>query len=316
MAELGAEDAAEGLGTTAGGRAMKATVRGQIAQAGPRRRVARLWREARKEPAGTVGLLTILALIVIAILAPLLPLDPFASDSAARFLGPTAEYPLGTDPFGRDTLARLVYGMRTSLAVGFGASTLGVLAGAIAGVLGGYWGGALDFVLQRTIDVFMAFPMLLLALALAAVFGPSLGNVILALALPIIPNAARVSRATVLEVKGSGLLEPSQCLGTPWPRIIRSYILPNIAPPMIVVFTAYVGLAIRMEAALSWLGVGIREPNPSWGLMMSGPALETARVAPIMIIAPGSMIIITVLAINFAGDSVRNWLDPIARRAQ
>ncbi len=275
----------------------------------------RMWSEIKKEPAGTIGLVTIVTFAGLALLAPYLPLDPFASDSGARFLGPTRDHPLGTDPFGRDTLARLIFGMRTSLAVGFGAATIGVVVGATAGIISGYRGGSVDFMLQRTIDVFMAFPMLLLALALAAVFGPSLSNVILALALPIIPNAARVSRATVLEVKSSGLLEPSQCLGTPWPRIVRSYILPNVAPSMIVVFTAYVGLAIRMEAALSWLGVGIREPNPSWGLMMSGPALETARSAPLMIIAPGTMIILTVLAINFAGDSLRNWLDPIARRS-
>lgn len=275
----------------------------------------RIWREVRKEPAGTLGLVTILLLAAVALLAPSLPLDPFASDSNLRFLGPTRKHPLGTDPFGRDTLSRLVFGMQTSLIVGFGAASLGVLVGMVAGIFGGYRGGAIDFALQRTIDVFMAFPMLLLALALAAVFGPSVPNVILALALPIIPNAARVSRATVLEVKSSGLLEPSQCLGTPGTRILRSYILPNVAPSMIVVFTAYVGLAIRMEAALSWLGVGIREPNPSWGLMMSGPAMETARSAPLMIIAPGFMIVVTVLSINFAGDSLRNWLDPIARRS-
>jgi peptide/nickel transport system permease protein len=284
-----------------------------VPAAAPLRR--RIWSGIRKEPAGTIGLATIVLLVLIALAAPLLPLDPFASDSGARFLGPTREHPLGTDPFGRDTLARLIFGMRTSLSVGFGAAALGVLVGVTVGVLGGYRGGAVDFSLQRAIDVFMAFPMLLLALALAAVFGPSVRNVTLALALPIIPNAARVSRATVLEIKGSGLLEPSRSFGTPWTRIVRRYLWPNVTPAMIVIFTAYVGLAIRMEAALSWLGVGIREPNPSWGLMMSGPALETARSAPLMIIAPGSLIVITVLAINFGGDSLRNWLDPVARRS-
>jgi peptide/nickel transport system permease protein len=276
---------------------------------------SKVWRGVRKEPVGTAGLVILGVFIVTAAVAPLLPIDPFGSDSGARYLPPSWEHPFGTDPFGRDTFARLIYGMRTSLAVGFGAASLGVLLGVTAGVLGGYRGGAVDFVLQRVIDVFMAFPMLLLALALAAVFGPSLQNVIFALALPIIPNAARVSRATVLEVKGSGMLEPSQSIGTPSLRIVRSYLIPNVTPSMIVVFTAYVGLAIRLEAALSWLGVGIREPNPSWGLMMSGPALETARSAPWMIIAPGSMIVITVLAVNFGGDSLRNWLDPVARRS-
>lgn len=277
--------------------------------------VWRIWRGIRKEPVGTVGMVIFGVFSLTALAAPILPIDPFTADSGARFLPPSLEHPLGTDPFGRDTFARLIYGMRTSLAIGFGAATLGVLLGVAAGVLGGYRGGAVDFVLQRIIDVFMAFPMLLLALALSAVFGPSLRNVILALALPIIPNAARVSRATVLEVKGSGLLEPSKSIGTPWGRIVRSYLIPNVTPAMIVVFSAYVGLAIRMEAALSWLGVGVREPEPSWGLMMSGPALETARSAPWMIIAPGVMIVITVLSINFAGDSVRNWLDPVARRS-
>lgn len=276
---------------------------------------SKIWRGIRKEPIGTIGLAILGVFILTSLAAPLLPIDSFSSDSGERFLSPSLEHPLGTDPFGRDTFARLIYGMRTSLAVGFGAAALGVLLGVTAGVLGGYRGGAVDFVLQRVIDVFMAFPMLLLALALSAVFGPSLKNVILALALPIIPNAARVSRATVLEVKGSGLLEPSKSIGTRWGRIVRSYLIPNVTPAMLVVFSAYVGLAIRMEAALSWLGVGIREPNPSWGLMMSGPALETARAAPWMIISPGSMIVITVLSINFAGDSIRNWLDPVARRS-
>lgn len=284
----------------------------------PRRRMnraGRIWSQIRKEPAGTLGLIVMGVLILAAVMAPILPIDPYASDADARFLGPSLEHPLGTDPFGRDTFSRLIYGMRTSLAVGFGAAVIGVLLGATAGVLGAYRGGAVDFLLQRTIDVFMAFPMLLLALALAAVFGPSMRNVILALALPIVPNAARVSRATVLEVKGSGVLEPAQSFGTGWWRIVRVYLWPNVTPAMIVVFTAYVGLAIRMEASLSWLGVGIREPNPSWGLMMSGPVLETARNAPLMIIAPGGMIIVTVLAINFGGDSLRNWLDPVARRS-
>jgi peptide/nickel transport system permease protein len=274
-----------------------------------------IWRGMRKEPAGSLGLLVIAVLAIVAILAPLLPIDPYSSNSANRFASPSASNLLGTDPFGRDTFARLIYGMRTSLAVGFGAALLGVVVGAAAGVIGAYIGGAVDYAVQRLVDVFMAFPMLLLALTLSAVFGASIQNVVLALALPIIPNAARVSRATVLSIRGDGLLEPPISIGLTGPRIIWRYLLPNVAPAMIVVFSAYVGLAIRMEASLSWLGVGIREPNPSWGLMMSGPALETARSGPWMIIAPGLMIVITVIAVNFAGDSLRNWLDPVARRS-
>lgn len=169
-------------------------------------------------------------------------------------------------------------------------------------------------VLQRIIDTLMAFPMLLLAIALAGALGPTLFNVILALALPIVPRAARVSRASCLGITARPYVEAAVSIGcTPW-RIIRLHVVPNLLAPLLIILTAYIGTAITAEAALSFLGAGVQEPTASWGLSMAGPAVNLARVAPWLILIPGSMIALTVMAANLLGDALRNWLDPTLRR--
>lgn len=272
-------------------------------------------RVARQEPFGVAGGLILLVMVVLAAGAPYFaPLDPAASDSAALYSRPTSVYWLGTDAFGRDILSRLIYGARVSLLVGLGASLLGVVVGAALGIGAGYRGGWTDSVAQRVTDAMLAFPMLLLALAMAAVLGPSLRNVIIALAVPIVPRAARIARSSVLALKATPFVEAARALGGGDLRIMVRHVLPNAFAPLLVIATAYLGLAIVQEAALDYLGAGIQEPEASWGLMMSGSATSLALVAPWIVIFPGLAICLAVLASNLLGDAIRDLLDPRLRR--
>jgi peptide/nickel transport system permease protein len=236
-------------------------------------------------------------------------------NSNALFQPPSAEHWLGTDAFGRDTLSRLIYGARISLLVGFGASALGVLVGTAFGLTAGYLGGWFDLVTQRLLDALLAFPMLLLALAITSVLGSSLVNVIIALALPIMPRAARIARASTMSLKNTTFVEAARATGCSDWRIVFRHILPNTFAPLLVIATAYLGLAIVQEAALSYLGAGIREPNASWGLMMTGSATSLALTAPWIVIFPGLAISLAVLASNLLGDAIRDALDPKLQRS-
>jgi peptide/nickel transport system permease protein len=268
-------------------------------------------RFAREQPLGTIGALVLLVMAVLAIGAPYLaPFDPSQGDSSALSAAPNATHWLGTDAFGRDNLSRLIYGARVSLLVGLGASVLGVAVGAAIGIITTYRGGWWEAVAQRLMDALLAFPMLLLALAMAAVLGPSLRNVIIALAVPIVPRAARIARSSVLVLKNTTFIEASRAIGCSDLRIIVRHILPNMFAPLLVIATAYLGLAIVQEAALDYLGAGIQEPDSSWGLMMSGSATALALTAPWIVIFPGIAICITVLATNLLGDAIRDVLDP------
>jgi peptide/nickel transport system permease protein len=251
---------------------------------------------------------------VIALGAPYIaPFDPAQGDPAALSSPPNVSNWLGTDAFGRDNLSRLIYGARISLLVGVGASLLGVGAGAAIGIVTAYRGGWVDIVAQRIMDALLAFPMLLLALAMAAVLGPSLPNVIVALAMPIVPRASRIARSSVLVLKATTFIEASRALGCSDMRIIIRHVLPNIFAPLLVIATAYLGLAIVQEAALDYLGAGIQEPDSSWGLMMSGSATTLALTAPWIVVFPGLAICVTVLATNLLGDAIRDLLDPKLR---
>ena len=268
-------------------------------------------RFAREQPLGTIGALVLLVMAVLAIGAPYLaPFDPSQGDSSALSAAPNATHWLGTDAFGRDNLSRLIYGARVSLLVGLGASVLGVAVGAAIGIITTYRGGWWEAVAQRLMDALLAFPMLLLALAMAAVLGPSLRNVIIALAVPIVPRAARIARSSVLVLKNTTFIEASRAIGCSDLRIIVRHILPNMFAPLLVIATAYLGLAIVQEAALDYLGAGIQEPDSSWGLMMSGSATALALTAPWIVIFPGMAICVTVLATNLLGDAIRDVLDP------
>lgn len=277
-------------------------------------RMRSLGRMAREQPLGALGAMVLLTMVILAIGAPTFaPFDPTQGDSAALNSPPGATYWLGTDAFGRDNLSRLIFGARISLLVGVGASLLGVAIGAALGIVATYRGGWLDVVTQRLMDALLAFPMLLLALAMAAVLGPSLPNVIVALAMPIVPRAARIARSSVLVLKASTFIEAARATGCSDLRIMLRHILPNTFAPLLVIATAYLGLAIVQEAALDYLGAGIQEPDSSWGLMMSGSATSLALTAPWIVIFPGLAICLVVLATNLLGDAIRDLLDPKLR---
>jgi peptide/nickel transport system permease protein len=269
----------------------------------------------RTKPLGAAGALIIFGLMVVAALAKALaPYDPYHADYALQFARPSVEHWFGTDEFGRDLLSRIVYGARIALFVGFTASFIGCTLGGLVGVVSAYLGGTVDLLLERLMDILLAFPQLILALAIASILGPAVQNVVIAIAIPIIPRAARVVRATALSVKENVYVEAVSALGAPRWRIILRHIVPNVVAPYIIMLTAQLGGAILAEAALSYLGLGAAEPTPSWGLMLSGSALSYAEKAPWLPLFPGIAISLGVFGFNLFGDSLRDALDPRLRK--
>jgi peptide/nickel transport system permease protein len=268
----------------------------------------------RAKPLGAAGGLVILIMLFVGGLSDVLaPYDPYQADYALQFARPSAEHWLGTDEFGRDLMSRLIHGARIALFVGFSASFIGCTLGGLLGVVSAYCGGRLDLLLERVMDMLLAFPQLILALAIASILGPAVQNVVIAISIPIIPRAARVVRSTALSVKENVYVEAVQALGAPQPRIILRHIVPNVVAPYIILLTAQLGGAILAEAALSYLGLGAAEPTPSWGLMLSGSALSYAEKAPWIAVFPGIAISLGVFGFNLFGDSLRDALDPKLR---
>ena len=269
---------------------------------------------ARTKPLGAGGALIILAMMFVALFAArLAPYDPYEADYAAQFVRPSAEHWFGTDEFGRDVMTRIMYGARIALFVGFVASFSGCTIGALLGVVSAYWGGRVDLLLERLMDILLAFPQLILALAIASILGPAVQNVVIAVSIPIIPRAARVVRSAALAVKENQYVEAVNALGASWRRVVAQHILPNVAAPYIIMLTAQLGGAILAEAALSYLGLGAAEPTPSWGLMLSGSAPSYAEKAPWIALFPGIAISLGVFGFNLFGDSLRDALDPKLR---
>ena len=272
-------------------------------------------RFVRTKPLGAAGALIILGMLFVAVFArALAPYDPYTGDYAVQFSRPSAEHWLGTDEFGRDVLSRLMYGARIALFVGFTASFAGCTIGGLVGVLSAYWGGKADLLIERLMDILLAFPQLILALAIASILGPAVPNVVIAVAIPIIPRAARVVRATALAIKENQYVEAVHALGATQPRVILQHIVPNVVAPYIIMVTAQLGGAILAEAALSYLGLGAAEPTPSWGLMLSGSAPSYAEKAPWIALFPGMAISLGVFGFNLFGDSLRDALDPKLRK--
>jgi peptide/nickel transport system permease protein len=268
----------------------------------------------RTKPLGAVGAFIILAMLAVALVAPwLAPYDPYEADYAAQFVRPAAEHWFGTDEFGRDVLSRVMYGARIALFVGFAASLAGCSIGALLGVLSAYCGGKVDLLLERLMDILLAFPQLILALAVASILGPAVPNVVIAVSIPIIPRAARVVRATALSIKQNQYVEAAHGLGASHPRVVAQHILPNVLAPYLIILTAQLGSAILAEAALSYLGLGAAEPTPSWGLMLSGSAPAYAEKAPWIGLFPGFAISLAVFGFSLFGDSLRDALDPKLR---
>jgi len=269
---------------------------------------------ARRRPLGAAGAVIVIAMLAVAVLAPVIaPYDPVAVDFAAMLSAPSAKHWLGTDAFGRDVLSRLIFGSQTALLVGFGSALFGATAGAILGVGSAYFGGKLDLYLQRFMDIFLSFPLIILALAIVAILGNTLPNVIMAITIPMIPRCALVIRSSALAIREMPYVDAARAAGFGHARIILRHMLPNVMAPYLIMVTAFLGQAILLEASLSFLGLGVQEPTASWGLMLRGAAVDFAETAPWMAIFPGLAISLAVFAFNLFGDSLRDALDPKLR---
>jgi peptide/nickel transport system permease protein len=268
----------------------------------------------RRRPLGAIGAAIILLMAIAAASADVLaPYNPLENDYAAMLSAPSAQHWLGTDAHGRDVLSRILYGSRTALMVGLGASLLGATLGSLIGVASAYFGGRVDLTVQRIMDVFFAFPVIILALAVVAVLGTGVGNVILAIATPMVPRCARVVRASALGVREMPYIDAARAAGFGHRRIILRHMLPNVMAPILIMATAFLGEAILLEASLSFLGLGVQEPTAAWGLMLRGAAVDFAETAPWMAIFPGLAISLGVFGFNLFGDSLRDALDPRLR---
>lgn len=273
-----------------------------------------VWRRLRRNKAALVGMSVVVLLVVVAILAPVLaPYDPNQTNMTQRLKGPSSAHPLGTDNFGRDMLSRIIYGSRISLYVGFVAVGIGAVFGGILGAIGGYYGGRLDNFIMRCMDVLLAIPQIILAIAIVGALGTSLLNLMIAVGISQLPRYARVVRASALTVRGQEFVEAAKAVGASDARIIIENILPNCMAPIIVQSTLGVAQAILSAAALSFLGLGIQPPTAEWGSMLSS-GRQFLRQAPYLTFFPGLAISIVVLALNIFGDGLRDSLDPKLRQ--
>lgn len=262
----------------------------------------------------TFGAILTVALLIIAIAAPLIaPFDPNVQDTSRRLESPSRSHLLGLDDLGRDVLSRIVYGARVSLRVGFSVVLIASIIGIVAGAISGYYGGAVDAVIMRLTDILLAFPGILLAIALVAVLGPSLNNVILALATIGWVGYARLVRGQVLKVREMEFVTAAKALGARSGRVIALHVLPNVINPVIVMATLGLAGAILSEAALSFLGLGVQPPTPSWGAMLTS-GRRYLGLANHLAIFPGAAIMLAVMGLNFLGDGLIDALDPKYRK--
>lgn len=275
----------------------------------PRWRLPRVWRR----PLAIIGLVIVAFWLIVVLLAPVLaPYDPLAQ-SSPRFLSPSLQHPFGTDGVGRDVLSRVIHGARISIPIAVMLVGLSLAVGSTVGAIAGYFGGWVDAVLMRLVDLFFSFPAIILAMAVSAALGPSLVNAVLAIVVVSWPAYARLTRSLVLSLRDAHFVEASRLLGTSSPRALVRDIAPNILGPIAVISTLELGNAILLLSGLSYLGLGAVPPTPEWGAMVS----EGSRVFYNYWVAlfPGLAILSIVLAFNFIGDSLRDALDPRSSRA-
>ncbi|HXU23438.1 MAG TPA: ABC transporter permease [Tepidiformaceae bacterium] len=261
------------------------------------------------------GLVPIVLMILLAVFAPLIAQAPPNQQNGDVLLhAPSFAHLLGTDENGRDVLARVAYGARVSLWVGFASVCIGVAIATVIGMVSGSAGGWVDLVLQRVVDVLMAFPSFVLILLIAAVLGPGERNTIIAIAVFLLAGPSRVIRGQVLAVKGNVYIEAAEVIGCSHTRVLIHHILPNVFDVIVVIMSINIAFAIITEAALSFIGLGIPPPNPDWGSMVSGTETAYLAQAPWIIAAAGGALAITVYAFNMLGDSLRDILDPRLRQ--
>ena len=275
-----------------------------------RSQLGEVWRRLRRNKAAVLGMSVIVVLFVVAIFAPLLaPYDPNKIDMKVRLQASSPEHLLGTDNFGRDILSRIIYGSRISLYVGFVAVGIGAIFGGILGAIGGFYGKQIDNVIMRLMDVLLAVPQIILAIAIVGVLGTSLTNLMVAVGISQVPRYARLVRASAMSLRGQEFVEAARAIGATDLRIILENILPNCMAPIIVQTTLKIADVILTIAGLSFLGLGIQAPMPEWGSMLSG-GRSYIRDYSYMTLFPGLAIMTTILSLNLMGDGLRDALDP------
>jgi len=275
----------------------------------------RLMQLIRQKKLGAFGGAIILAMILMAVFAETMsPYDPLENNYEHIFQAPNSEHWLGTDRYGRDILSRIIHGSRTALFIGIISAFLGATTGFVLGLASGYFGGMFDLIFMRFIDLFMAFPPLIMVLAIVATFGNAMPYVIAAISVSIIPDSVRIIRANALQVRQAPYVDSAIALGFSHARIIFRHMLPNVMAPYLIIFTAAVGGAILAEAALSFLGLGVNEPTPAWGLMLQGGTEESITGVYWTAFFPGVAITLAVFGFFVLGDALRDVLDPKLRR--
>ncbi|MCL4368252.1 MAG: ABC transporter permease [Actinobacteria bacterium] len=270
----------------------------------------KFWQRVNKTRLAGFGIFTTIVVILLAITADFIsPYDPFYQDYSVVLAGPSSAHLLGVDDLGRDILSRIIHGSRVSLEVGIIAVGVGAGVGVILGLISGWFGGALDEIIMRAMDAVWSFPALVLALAITAALGPSIGNAMIAIGVTLMPYFSRLTRGSALSIKERDFVMAGRVIGASDMRMILLYILPNALAPVIVQASLNIAGAILTEAALSFLGLGVRPPTPSWGGMLR-VGYQYMEVAPWLAVFPGIAIFFTVLGFNFFGDGLRMALDP------
>lgn len=268
------------------------------------------WRSYKKSKVAIIGAAIVLFVVFLALFGPLLaPQGMNEQDLSQRLLPPSAQYWFGTDDFGRDIFSRIILGARISIAVGFFSVMLSIIVGTFLGIIAGYYGGWLDTIISRIFDILLAFPSILLAIAIVSILGPSLQNALIAIAIINIPNFGRLVRSKVLSVKQEEYIMAARAIGMKNKRILWRHILPNSMTPVIVQGTLAIATAIIEAAALGFLGLGAQAPMPEWGKMLADARIYLLN-APWTIVFPGLAIMLTVLGFNLMGDGLRDALDP------
>lgn len=276
-----------------------------------------LGRFCRRQPLGAVGLAILVAFTVMGTLAPIVaPYGYQETNIMQQLEGSSWSHPLGTDNLGRDVLSRLIWGTRVELTVGLGAVAVAGVGGVAIGLISGYYGGTVDVVVQRFVDILMAFPGLILLITIISMFQPGLYQVMVAIGVLLIPPATRVVRGATLEVAGRSYVEAARCLGASDGRILLRHILVNVFPALMVTLTTFLGVAVLLEASLSFLGYGVPPPQPSWGAMLGPDARRDMLRAPMLSVWPGVAIFLAVYSFNVLGDALRDALDPRLRSAR
>lgn len=273
----------------------------------------RILRTFRRNKTAVVGAVVAVAVVLVALLAPMIsPYDPLKQNVYYRLTPPEGAHLFGTDSYGRDVFSRVIYGARVSLLVGISSVLIGIVVGTILGMVAGFLGGRVEAVIMRTVDVLMCFPDLILGLMVMAVLGPGLLKLILTIGIVMTPRFARMAYGSTLTVKQKDYVEAARAVGTPMGRVLFTHVLPNIFGELLVMATLWTGAAIRIEANLSFIGLGIPPPTPTWGNMIR-TGVDYLTNAPWLSVFPGLAILITILAFNMLGDGIRDVTDPRLR---